>query len=42
MALSLGLAFGFLGCLGLRTSRPPLFFDMTTPGASGAADFERA
>ena len=29
IALSLGLAFGCLGCFGLRTSRPPLFFAMT-------------
>jgi hypothetical protein len=28
MPLSAGLGFGCLGCLGLRTSRPPLFFDM--------------
>jgi hypothetical protein len=29
IALSLGLAFACLGCLGLRTSRPPLFFATT-------------
>lgn len=42
IALSFGLGFGCLGCLGLRTSRPPLFFDMTHSRGFKIADLARA